>query len=125
MGRPKSTRPTDAETEILQLMWGRGDVTVRDIHDELTKSKKVAYTSLATIMRILVEKEMVKVVDARRPQKFRAVLTEAEGRKRITDEWLQRQFSGSVAQLIQHALTGRKLSKTERAELLKIISEKR
>lgn len=122
MGRPKSTRPTDAEMEILRVLWSSGEQTVRDIHDEISKTKRIAYTSLATIMRIMVEKEIVEIVDARRPQKFRAVLSEKEGRKAVTDEWLSRQFGGSVTELIRHALSGRKLSKAERAELLAIVA---
>lgn len=125
MGRPKSNRPTDAEMEILRVLWAGGDMTVRDVHDEISKTKRIAYTSLATIIRILLEKEMVTIVDARRPQKFRAIVSEKDGRKAVIDEWLQRLFGGSITQLIRHALTGRKLNKTELAELRKIIGELR
>jgi predicted transcriptional regulator len=121
MGRPKSTRPTDAELEILRHLWARGEATVRDISDDMLKTKKVAYTSIATIMRIMVEKEYVEITDERRPQKFRAVITETAARKGVTDEWLTRMFGGSVANLVRHALTGRKLPKSEIAELRKII----
>lgn len=123
MGRPKSNRPTDAEIEILRVLWQRGTATVRDISDDLTRTKKIAYTSIATIVRIMVEKNMVEIVDARRPQKFRAVINEKDARKSITDEWLSRMFGGSITSLVRHALTGRKCSAKEIAELKKIIDE--
>lgn len=121
MGRPKSTRPTDAELEILRFLWQRGVATVRDIQDDLIRTKKIAYTSIATIMRIMVEKNMVEIVDERRPQKFKAIVTETDARKRVTDDWLSRMFNGSIADLVRHALTGRKLPKKEIEELKKLI----
>jgi predicted transcriptional regulator len=125
MGRPRSNRPTDAEIEILRVLWQRGPATVRDISDELTRTKKIAYTSIATIVRIMVEKKMVEIVDIRRPQKFRAVIDENDARKSITDEWLSRMFNGSITNLVRHAMTGRKCSPKEIAELKKIIEEAR
>lgn len=121
MGRPKSNRPTDAELEILSFLWQRGVATVRDIQDDLVRTKKIAYTSIATIMRIMVEKKLVEIVDERRPQRFKAVVNEADARKRVTDDWLSRMFGGSLSDLVRHALTGRKLPKKEIAELKKII----
>lgn len=123
MGRPRSNRPTDAEIEILRVLWQRGVATVRDIADDLTRTKKIAYTSIATIVRIMVDKNMVEIVDVRRPQKFRAVINEKDARKSITDEWLSRMFGGSILDLVRHALTGRKVSAKEIAELKKIIDQ--
>ncbi len=123
MGRPRSNRPTDAELEILRVLWQRGTATVRDISDDLTKTKKIAYTSIATIVRIMVEKDMVEIVDERRPQRFKPTISEKDARKSVTDEWLSRMFNGSIANLFRHALTGRKCSPKEIAELKKIIDE--
>jgi predicted transcriptional regulator len=123
MGRPRSNRPTDAEIEILRVLWQRGTATVRDISDDLTRTKKIAYTSIATIVRIMVEKNMVEIVDVRRPQKFKAVINEKDARKSITDEWLTRMFGGSILNLVKHALTGRKCTAKEIVELKKIIDE--
>lgn len=121
MGRPRSTRPTDAEFEILHHLWERDTATVRDIEDDLKPRRKVAYTSIATIMRIMVEKKLVEIVDERRPQRFRAVIGETEARKQVTDEWLSRQFDGSITQLVRHALANRRLTRTDVQELKQII----
>lgn len=123
MGRPASKRPTDAELEILQVLWDSKTATVRDIADVLTKRKRVAYTSIATIVRIMVDKEYVEIVDARRPQKFRPVISETEARKSVTDEWLERMFEGSLSNLVRHALTGRRLTKEERKELRSMLTK--
>ena len=123
MGRPRSNRPTDAEIELLRVLWLRGTATVRDVSDDLTKTKKIAYTSIATIMRIMVEKKMVEIVDERRPQKFKPIISEREARKSVTDEWLSRRFNGSILNLIRHAMTGRKCSAKEISEMKKLIDE--
>lgn len=107
--------------EILQFLWQRGTATVRDIQDDMTRSRKVAYTSIATIMRIMVDKGTVQIVDERRPQKFIAVMSESEARKKVTDEWLDRMFSGSIVELVRHALANRKLAKKDADQLKKII----
>lgn len=121
MGSPASPRPTDAELEILKVLWPRGTATVRDIQDDLTKSKKIAYSSIATTMRVLVEKEMVEIVDLRRPQKCRATITEIQARKAVTDAWLARMFGGSLIELLRSVLIGRRLEKKEIDELTKLI----
>lgn len=123
MGRPASNRPTDAELEILQVFWKRGIATVRDIHDDLGANRKVAYTSIATIVRIMIEKDMVQIVDARRPQKFKATISEEQARKDITDDWLKRLFNGSVVNLMRHALTSRKCTGAEKQELMELVEQ--
>jgi predicted transcriptional regulator len=71
MGRPKATAPTTAEMRCLVELWKKDNHTgtVRDIHDATPKH---AYTSIATIVRIMVEKDYVEIFDKRRPQRFRA-----------------------------------------------------
>lgn len=123
MGRPLSTRPTDAEFEILCAFWQRGSATVRDIHDDLLKKRRVAYTSIATIVRIMEEKGYVDIVDARRPQKFRVLLEESETRKQVTDAWADRMCGGSIAEMLRHAISGRRLSKVEREEIKGLIQK--
>lgn len=123
MGRPLSTRPTDAEFEILCCFWRRGTATIRDIHDDLLKKRKVAYTSVATIVRIMVEKGYMEIVDPRRPQRFKTVLDESETRRAITDEWANRMCGGSIAEIVRHAIAGRRLSKQEREEIKALIQQ--
>ncbi len=123
MGRPISNRPTDAEFEILVCLWERGIATIRDVHDHLLLKRKVAYTSVATIMRIMLAKGMVELTDERRPQKFRAVITEVDARKLVADEWLERLFAGSVTDLVRHALAGRRCSSKEITEMREAIEQ--
>lgn len=122
MPRPRTVGPTPAEMEILQVLWERGPSTVRDVVDVLEKRKKVAYTSVATIMRIADQKGFVRIIDAKRPQRFEAVLSQSKAQRVMTDEWLKRMFNNSVVDLVAHALVGRKLKRSDVEELQKLIT---
>lgn len=103
---------------ILRSLWARKVATVRDIHDDyVAADSTIAYTSIATIVRVMVDKGLAEIVDARRPQKFRALITQEDASKQVTDAWLEQMFDGSLANLFRHALTGRKVSAKEREEL--------
>jgi predicted transcriptional regulator len=74
MGRPASTRPTDTETEVANIVWGMNkSVTIAEIAENLNPRR--AYTSVATIVRIMVDKGYLAIVSEKRPQTFRALIT--------------------------------------------------
>ena len=100
MARPALAHPTLGEVEILQVVWRRNVATVRDIHDELTKRRKRSFTTVATIVHIMAEKKLLKLVDERRPQKFKAALDDKATIGRILDDLKDRWFKGSTQQLI-------------------------
>jgi len=96
MGRPASSYPTITELKILNYLWSHGIMTVRDIADEVAKSdQKIAYTSIATIVRIMVDKGYVEITDARRPQKFKAVVDRKATTASVIDGLIRAMFGGS------------------------------
>lgn len=109
--------------EILRVFWQRGEVTVRDVTDEITKHKKVAYTSIATLMRIMVDKGLIRLSDERRPQRFVASLSEESTCVSIVNDLKQRVFGGSIRDLVRHALGGKKTSPQEIAEIKSLLKE--
>ncbi len=96
MGRPKSTVPTSSEFAILQIMWGRSPMTVRDIQDELIKRKTIAYTSIATIVRIMLDKKYVEIFDQRRPQRFKVLLDREATTQAVLVHGIQDLFGGDA-----------------------------
>ena len=123
MARPRSPRPTDVETQILTVLWEKGESSVRDVHLAVNKTKKTAYSSVATIMRIMDNKGWVTLTDVKRPQKFKAAISEEALGRTLMDDLASRVFGGSIATLVRHALTGRKRSASEIAELRKLLEE--
>ena len=56
MASPKYVKPTESELEILQILWERGEATVREVHEELSKTKDAGYTTTLKLMQIMHEK---------------------------------------------------------------------
>src|SRR5215475_4133979 len=104
-------RPTDAELEILTVLWSRGPSTVRDVHEVIAGRKPTQYTTVLKLLQIMTDKGLV-----RRNEKQRAHVYEA-ARPR---EWTQRQLASN---LLLGALSAGKASKKELAELRRILEQ--
>lgn len=119
--RPASPYPTPVEAEILSVVWTSGPSSVRDVHDVVGKSRENAYSSVATIMRIMAKKGLLKVTDARRPVKFGAAVERTAIGKAMTQDLINRVFGGSLAEMLKHAIPGKKRSAAEIAEIKKLL----
>src|SRR5438270_6888702 len=116
MPKWKLPRPTDGELEILQVLWERGPSTVRDVHDVLSKTKPMGYTTVLKLMQIMAEKGLVKRNEDQRAHVYEASAPRQETQRRMVDEMLDRVFGGSAAQLVMQALATKKASAGELAQ---------
>ena len=121
MPRPASPYPTPVEAEILSVAWERGPVTVRDVHDVVGQSRENAYSSVATIMRIMTRKGLLRITDARRPVRFVAAVDRLVIGRSMTQDLITRIFGGSLAELLRVALSGKKRSVSEMSEIRKLL----
>jgi predicted transcriptional regulator len=110
--------------QILRIMWQRGEITVRDVHDAFANTpRRSSYTALATTMRTMVDKGIIRLTDARRPQKFEAVESEETTYSSIAQDVTRRVFGGSIANLVRSALSGPRHSEKEIADLRKLLDQ--
>jgi BlaI family transcriptional regulator, penicillinase repressor len=116
-------RPTDAELEILTVLWSRGPSTVREIHETICARKPTQYTTVLKVLQIMAEKGLVLRDDEQRAHVFQAARPREWTQKQLAGDLLQRGFSGSAARLMQGALSARKTSKAELAELRKLLDD--
>jgi BlaI family penicillinase repressor len=116
-------RPTDAELEILTVLWSRGPGTVRDIHEAISARKPAQYTTVLKMLQIMAEKGLVLRDEKQRAHIYEAARPCEWTQKQLAGDLLQRGFSGSAARLMQGALSARKTSKAELAELRKLLDE--
>ena len=114
-------RPTDGELEILTVLWSRGPSTVREIHDVISKRKPAQYTTVLKLLQIMAEKGLVRRDEEQRAHVYEAACSQEITQKQLAGDILQRAFGGSAARLMQGALSARKASKTELAELRKLL----
>lgn len=112
-------KPTDAELEILHVLWAKGQATVRQVLNELLQVREVGYTTVLKQMQILAEKGLVTRDETVRPQVYRAANTLKSTQRQVMDDVLERVFKGSPGRLVVQALS----SKTTTAEELREIRE--
>lgn len=116
-------RPTDAELEILMALWSRGPSTVRDIHEITARRKPTQYTTVLKLLQIMAEKELVRRNENQRAHIYEAACSRESMQKQLAGDLLRRAFEGSAARLMQGALSARRTSKAELAELRKLLDE--
>ncbi|MGN6504727.1 MAG: BlaI/MecI/CopY family transcriptional regulator [Tepidisphaeraceae bacterium] len=120
MARPKLSRPTDGELEILGIMWRLGDATVRDVHDVMSKGRAVAQTTVDKRMRAMVAKGQLSIVDERRPTRFRAMVDQGQTFDSMIGTLLKKAVS--PCQLILHLIRGGKMSAQERQQVRDVLN---
>jgi BlaI family transcriptional regulator, penicillinase repressor len=119
---PKITQPTDAELEILQVLWENGPSTVRFINDKLNEKKNVGYTTTLKIMQIMNDKGILTRRKKERTHVYTPVLKEVETQSILIDKLLRIAFSGSASKLIMQALGGKKTSADELKKIKELIA---
>src|SRR5271157_2574286 len=116
-------RPTDAELEILTVLWSRGPSTVRDAHEIIAKRKPARYTTVLKTLQIMAEKGLVRRDEKQRAHVYEAACPREWTQRQLAGDLLQRAFAGSAKSLLMGALSARKASREELAELRKMIEE--
>ncbi|MER3497594.1 MAG: transcriptional regulator [Chitinophagaceae bacterium] len=119
MANPKYVKPTESELEILQILWTKGLATVREVHEELAKSKDVGYTTTLKLMQIMHEKGLVKRDDSIRTHIYQAAVNKEKTQKHLLSKMINTLFGGSPTQLVIQAL-GNSENKATPEELEKI-----
>ncbi len=115
------TNPTASELAILSVLWRRGPSTVREIHTECEGEHGTGYTSVLKLMQIMTEKGLVKRDEKERAHVYRAALKQEATQKRMVGDLLDRVFGGSAAQLAMRALSTRKASREEIAQIRELL----
>jgi predicted transcriptional regulator len=116
-------KPTESELEILQVLWKNGQCTVRDVHEELAKSKDAGYTTTLKLMQIMLEKGLVERDATAKTHLYKALATREQAQKTALDKIISTVFKGSTSDLVIQALGNHRPSKDE-IEAIKSYLEK-
>jgi BlaI family penicillinase repressor len=114
-------RPSDAEMDILNILWDQGPLTVRQVHDELEQTKPSGYTSTLKIMQILVEKSLLERDTVEGSHVYRPRVEREQTQREMAEHLVNRAFGGSVYQLLVGALSLKRTSDEELDELSRLI----
>jgi BlaI family transcriptional regulator, penicillinase repressor len=124
MTRQKSSRLTDVELEVMQVMWQLGGATVRQVHEVLSENRQVAYTTVMTMMNILEEKEYLRRSSKEgRAYVYEPVQPKGEVIASMVDDFVGRVLDGSARPLVAGLVQRKKLSKRDLDEIARIIEE--
>jgi predicted transcriptional regulator len=106
-------KPTESELEILQVLWKKGSATVREVHDELAKTKSAGYTTTLKLMQIMDEKGLVERNTSAKTHVYKAKFTQEQAQSSALDKIISTVFEGSTADLVIQALGNHRASKDE------------
>jgi predicted transcriptional regulator len=125
MGRPPAKELTGRELEVMHAVWRLGGApTVADVRADLARvGLDRAYTTVATLLKILCDKGFLEQTAAERPFAYRPRQTYEEVSRRLLVDVLDRVFLGSREQLLKRLLERRKLTARERAVLNELLRE--
>lgn len=123
MSETKLPRPTDGELAILRVLWARGASTVREVHEVLNRHEPdgTGYTTVLKLMQIMTEKGLVERDESQRAHVYRALATEQRTQRQLVTDLVDRAFGGSPAKLAMQALSSKKTSPEELAELRRLL----
>ena len=124
MGRPAAGVLTERELEVMHAFWGLGEATAADVRDELARSGlDRAYTTIATLVRILVDKGFLAAMNDERPFRYKPTRSFEDVSKSLLGDLIDRVFRGSREQLLMRLVEGKALTAEERTLLEAILRE--
>jgi BlaI family penicillinase repressor len=118
-------RPTEAELELLQILWQKEPATVREIHDALNEEKRAGYTTVLKLLQIMTTKGLVVRDEAARAHVYRTAFTQDAMQSRLLKDLSNRLFAGSAAELAMHALSMGTASADELVAIRALLERKR
>ena len=115
-------KPTEGEMEILQVLWKKGNCTVREVHEALNK-KESGYTTTLKLMQIMHEKGLVDRDTSSKTHIYRSLVNQEQTQQQMVNKMIDNVFNGSAARLVMQAL-GNKTASQEEIDLIKAYLDK-
>lgn len=119
---PKSpAKPTDAELEILQILWEKSPETVKYVHRKINETKPVVYTTTLKLMQIMTKKQLLRRMGEGRKHVYEPVIKRGETQTAMINKLINNVFNGSASRLVMQVLGHHKPSEEELTEIQRFI----
>ena len=118
--RPRSTSLTGQELEIMKIVWERESATVRDVYEKLLERRKVAYTTVMTMMKILEQKKYLKRTQLDRAYVYRPAQPKRQVVGAMVRDFINRVFNGATEPLLVHLVEEHDLTPEELEEIARL-----
>jgi BlaI family penicillinase repressor len=123
MAKRAIPRPTEAELAILRVLWERGPSTVREVQEPLHEERGTGYTTALKLLQIMTEKGLVQRDESQRTHVYEAAVSEDHTQRQLVRDLLDRAFGGSAQKMVMQALSARRASPAELAQIRKLLDE--
>ncbi len=121
MATESTPKPTDAELGILNVLWRQGSSTVKSVHEAL--GEQTGYTTVLKLLQIMAEKGLVVRNESQRAHVYAAKHAESATQRQLLTGLMNKAFGGSTSQLVMQALSAKRASARELAEIKKLIEQ--
>ena len=116
-------KPTDGELEILNILWKKGPCTVREIHEEVEKTKEAGYTTTLKLMQIMLDKKMLTRDASSKTHIYTAAISQEQTQGQIVQRMIDTVFDGSAMQLVMQALGNTRTTKDELEQIKQYLDQ--
>ncbi len=117
------TKPTESELAILQVLWNKGQASVREVHEVLSEHKNAGYTTTLKLMQIMHEKGIVSRDDSSKVHIYRPNISRENTQQQIVGKMIHTLFGGSSSQLVLQALGNHSPNAAELEEIEALIAQ--
>lgn len=121
MNKKNKKNPTQAELEILQILWKKHPETVRYVYEELNKIKEIGYTTALKLMQIMIEKKLLIRYGKGRQHTYSPAIEQEQMQHSLLDKFLNSAFGGSASKLVMQTLGNYKPSREELKKIKDLI----
>ncbi len=115
-------KPTDAELEILHVLWASGPSTVRQVHEQLSQNREIGYTTALKLMQIMYEKGLLSREDSSKTHTYTAAVSEEDTQRGLVSRFVETAFRGSASRLVMQVLGQHKASREELDEIKRLLN---
>jgi BlaI family penicillinase repressor len=122
-GRKKSAELTEAEWEIMKVVWTKEPCTAGTVQEALVESRDRAYSTVKTTMDRMVEKGLLRIERVRNLQLFSSSISELEAKRREFRGMLKRAFDGAITPMMQFLIEHEGISKKQASELRRLVNK--
>ena len=119
----KFIKPTEAELEILHILWANGANSVRFVNEKLCENREVGYTTTLKMMQMMYDKGLLNRDDSTRSHVYEAIYKQEETQQKLLDQFVNTAFKGSAMQLVMQALGNHNATDEELAEIKALIKQ--
>lgn len=119
------SKPTDSELEILQVLWAKGQASVREVFEQINEAreKEVKYTTILKLMQLMAEKDLVQRDTSQRTHIYTANVEEQTTQGHLLQRFIKQTFRGSTSNLVMQALGNHDASQSELDEIKALIDK--